>query len=154
MPNEAQDTRFFFRKFVLSVLKYFKVVGTAGENPQGVHDVFIDPADFVDRIDNPYFPLVPGTNYVYVVRPNSPPRLLYTRRVPRLSCGAWGCPVSVTSFSSRRLPLRCSPSIGVRIRRGSPVAEILYRHSGAIKAARQGEHFQTQCDPRLVASSE
>ena len=31
----------------------------------------------------------PGTNYVYVVRPNSPPRLLYTRRVPRLSCGEW-----------------------------------------------------------------
>jgi len=29
------------------------------------YDPVIDPADFVDRIDNPYFPLVPGTNYVY-----------------------------------------------------------------------------------------
>jgi len=31
----------------------------------------------------------PGTNYVYVVRPNSRPRLLFTRRVPWLSCGQW-----------------------------------------------------------------
>lgn len=25
----------------------------------------IDPANFVDKVDNPYFPLVPGTTYVY-----------------------------------------------------------------------------------------
>jgi hypothetical protein len=31
----------------------------------------------------------PGTNLVYVSRPNSSPRLLYARRVPRLSCGEW-----------------------------------------------------------------
>jgi hypothetical protein len=29
------------------------------------YDPVIDPANFVDRIDNPYFPLVPGTNYIY-----------------------------------------------------------------------------------------
>jgi hypothetical protein len=31
----------------------------------GVHDPEIDPADFVDVIDNPYFPLTPGTTLVY-----------------------------------------------------------------------------------------
>src|SRR5687767_2339229 len=25
----------------------------------------LDPADFVDSIDNPYFPLIPGTKWVY-----------------------------------------------------------------------------------------
>src|SRR5215208_1498980 len=25
----------------------------------------VDPARFVDRVDNPWFPLVPGTTYVY-----------------------------------------------------------------------------------------
>lgn len=29
------------------------------------YTVDISPADFVDRVDNPYFPLVPGTRYVY-----------------------------------------------------------------------------------------
>jgi len=29
------------------------------------YDPVIDPANFVDRIDNPYFPLIPGTNYIY-----------------------------------------------------------------------------------------
>ncbi len=29
------------------------------------YEPVIDPANFVDRIDNPYFPLVPGTNYIY-----------------------------------------------------------------------------------------
>jgi hypothetical protein len=29
------------------------------------YDPVIDPANFVDKIDNPYFPLVPGTNFVY-----------------------------------------------------------------------------------------
>jgi len=29
------------------------------------YDPVIDPANFVDKIDNPYFPLVPGTDFVY-----------------------------------------------------------------------------------------
>lgn len=29
------------------------------------YDPVIDPANFVDKIDNPYFPLVPGTNFIY-----------------------------------------------------------------------------------------
>jgi hypothetical protein len=29
------------------------------------YDPAIDPANFVDRIDNPYFPLTPGTTYIY-----------------------------------------------------------------------------------------
>ncbi|PYV95009.1 MAG: hypothetical protein DMG89_23330 [Acidobacteria bacterium] len=29
------------------------------------YDPIIDPANFVDRIDNPYFPLTPGTVYIY-----------------------------------------------------------------------------------------
>jgi hypothetical protein len=33
--------------------------------PQGSEPVNLDPADFATRIDNPYFPLVPGDKYVY-----------------------------------------------------------------------------------------
>ena len=29
------------------------------------YDPVIDPANFVSKIDNPYFPLVPGTTFVY-----------------------------------------------------------------------------------------
>src|SRR5262249_48494447 len=31
----------------------------------------------------------PGANFVYVTQPHAPLRLLYRRRVPRLSCGEW-----------------------------------------------------------------
>ena len=33
--------------------------------PQGSEPVELDPADFSTRIDNPYFPLVPGDRYTY-----------------------------------------------------------------------------------------
>lgn len=33
--------------------------------PQGSEPANLDPADFVDRIDNPYWPMAPGTRWVY-----------------------------------------------------------------------------------------
>jgi hypothetical protein len=40
------------------------------------YDPVIDPANFVDRIDNPYFPLTPGTNFIY--EGQSPQGLVHT----------------------------------------------------------------------------
>jgi hypothetical protein len=36
--------------------------------PQGRETVELDPADFTTRIDNPYWPMVPGTTWRYVER--------------------------------------------------------------------------------------
>jgi hypothetical protein len=33
--------------------------------PQGSDQVVLDPADFVERIDNPYLPMPPGTRWTY-----------------------------------------------------------------------------------------
>jgi hypothetical protein len=33
--------------------------------PQGSEPVTLEPADFVERIDNPYWPMAPGTTWVY-----------------------------------------------------------------------------------------
>jgi len=40
-------------------------VEDAVENKTGEYSPVINPADFVDNIDNPYFPLVPGTTFFY-----------------------------------------------------------------------------------------
>src|SRR5687767_10133982 len=36
--------------------------------PQGRETVDLDPADFTTRIDNPYWPMTPGTRWRYVER--------------------------------------------------------------------------------------
>lgn len=33
--------------------------------PQGSDPVTLDPADFVDQIDNPYWPIMPGSQWIY-----------------------------------------------------------------------------------------
>jgi hypothetical protein len=40
-------------------------LAAASTLPQGSEPVNLDPADFSTRIDNPYFPLVPGDRYIY-----------------------------------------------------------------------------------------
>ncbi len=39
--------------------------GGLGHPPQGSEPVELDPADFTTRIDNPYWPMVPGDRWVY-----------------------------------------------------------------------------------------
>jgi hypothetical protein len=38
---------------------------TAEALPQGSEPIELEPADFVDRIDNPYWPMLPGSRWVY-----------------------------------------------------------------------------------------
>jgi len=35
------------------------------------YDPVIDPSNFVSRVDNPYFPLTPGTTFIYEGRPST-----------------------------------------------------------------------------------
>jgi hypothetical protein len=43
--------------------------GTAGSDlPQGSEPVDLDPADFTTEIDNPYWPMEPGSKWVYLER--------------------------------------------------------------------------------------
>ena len=37
----------------------------AAKEPAEEYAPEIDPADFVERVDNPYFPLEPGTTFVF-----------------------------------------------------------------------------------------
>ncbi len=39
--------------------------GTGADLPQGSERVDLDPADFTTRIDNPYWPMAPGSRWVY-----------------------------------------------------------------------------------------
>ncbi len=38
----------------------------SGELPQGNEEVNLDPADFTTNIDNPYWPMSPGSKWVYI----------------------------------------------------------------------------------------
>ena len=40
-------------------------VRARGQLPQGAETVQLDPADFTTRIDNPYWPMRPGSRWVY-----------------------------------------------------------------------------------------
>ncbi len=40
-------------------------LGAAGDLPQGSEKVVLDPADFTTKIDNPYWPMKPGSRWVY-----------------------------------------------------------------------------------------
>ncbi len=42
LPSEAQDVRFFFRQYVIAVIKYLTVAGSVKETVDGVHAVVID----------------------------------------------------------------------------------------------------------------
>jgi len=39
--------------------------GQSGALPQGAEPVKLDPADFTTKIDNPYWPMAPGSRWVY-----------------------------------------------------------------------------------------
>ncbi len=56
LPSEVQDVRFFFRQYVIALLKYLHVAGTAGETPDGIHAVAIDP-------DNLFFDSIGGGQF-------------------------------------------------------------------------------------------
>jgi hypothetical protein len=54
----------------LTLLAVFAASGCSGDEkagalPQGSEPVQLDPADFVDRIDNPYWPMSPGSRWIY-----------------------------------------------------------------------------------------
>ena len=40
--------------------------GAASALPQGSEPIELDPADFVDEIDNPFWPMTPGNRWVYI----------------------------------------------------------------------------------------
>ena len=59
-----------FKSIVLGLLGLLLAVAASPATaatplPQGSEPVQLDPAKFSTRIDNPYFPLVPGDRHVY-----------------------------------------------------------------------------------------
>jgi len=50
---------------VMVGLVILSVSGCGGATTEKTDTQAIDPANFVDKVDNPYFPLVPGMTYIY-----------------------------------------------------------------------------------------
>lgn len=48
-----------------SLIVLFALLGCSRATEETPYTVVIDPADFVDQITNPYFPLVPGATLIY-----------------------------------------------------------------------------------------
>jgi hypothetical protein len=63
----------------------------AGGLPQGSERVKLDPADFTTTIDNPYWPMAPGTRWVYRERGGAGPAnrvvVTVTRQTKRVAAG-------------------------------------------------------------------
>src|SRR5213076_724221 len=57
------------RKLVVTLIGIAMIAGSAtshaGKANAGKYAPHIDPAEFGTRVDHPYFPLVPGTRFVY-----------------------------------------------------------------------------------------
>ncbi|HVO69918.1 MAG TPA: hypothetical protein VMT24_07730 [Aggregatilineaceae bacterium] len=56
------------RRIVPAILVIAGIIGAVPANAQGgdqPYNPVIDPADFVKGVNNPYFPLTPGTTYIY-----------------------------------------------------------------------------------------
>src|SRR4051795_3347196 len=49
----------------IGALAAVALAGQPGGLPQGGETVHLDPADFTTRIDNPYWPMRPGSRWVY-----------------------------------------------------------------------------------------
>jgi hypothetical protein len=49
----------------LAALLLWTTPSAARKHKEGAYAPRIDPAEFVSKVDNPYFPLVPGTRFVY-----------------------------------------------------------------------------------------
>ena len=50
---------------LIGALAAVALAGQPGGLPQGSEPVHLDPADFTTRIDNPYWPMRPGSRWVY-----------------------------------------------------------------------------------------
>lgn len=66
-PGETMARRVVLQLTILMSTLMLVVAGCGDNNPtEPAYNPHIDPADFVTGVDNPFFPLVPGTIYHYV----------------------------------------------------------------------------------------
>jgi hypothetical protein len=56
LPIDARDIRFFWKQYFTALIKYFNVVGTVDETPDGVHAQIVDPDNlFFDSLGSGQF---------------------------------------------------------------------------------------------------